>query len=218
MVSARASAEPHAGVRLSSGVPGPAGTPLEVALADEPEAADQTIEAGAPRCSWRRALPSSLTTRSSMRPSRPTACASPSLSRERTLRARAGSPPSTAPSRRPRRRAVTALRRIVATARETCVPHLRESRGDDWCGLACAALETVAPPAGLFVARSSPRALGGDVRRSPGTRGPDGDPDEVSLVRRRDAVREAVEREPTWSRQRPLEITSRVRVRGPSAR
>jgi len=46
MASARASAEPHAGVRLSSGVPGPAGTPLEVALADEPEAADQTIEEG----------------------------------------------------------------------------------------------------------------------------------------------------------------------------
>jgi iron-sulfur cluster assembly protein len=44
MASARASAEPHAGVRLSSGVPGPAATPLRVALADEPEAADQTIE------------------------------------------------------------------------------------------------------------------------------------------------------------------------------
>jgi iron-sulfur cluster assembly protein len=46
MASARASAEPHAGVRLSSGVPGRAATPLQVKLADEPEAADQTIEAG----------------------------------------------------------------------------------------------------------------------------------------------------------------------------
>jgi Fe-S cluster assembly iron-binding protein IscA len=46
MASARASAEPHAGVRFSSGAPGPAGTPLQVALADEPEAADQTIEEG----------------------------------------------------------------------------------------------------------------------------------------------------------------------------
>jgi iron-sulfur cluster assembly protein len=44
MASARASAEPHAGVRISPGVPGPAGTPLEVGLADEPEATDQTIE------------------------------------------------------------------------------------------------------------------------------------------------------------------------------
>jgi Fe-S cluster assembly iron-binding protein IscA len=46
LASARASAEPHAGVRFSSGVPGSAGTPLQVALADEPEAADQTIEEG----------------------------------------------------------------------------------------------------------------------------------------------------------------------------
>jgi iron-sulfur cluster assembly protein len=46
MASARASAEPHGGIRISSGVPGPAGTPLQVALADEPEAADQTIEEG----------------------------------------------------------------------------------------------------------------------------------------------------------------------------
>jgi iron-sulfur cluster assembly protein len=46
LASARASAEPHAGVRISSGVPGPADTPLQVALADEPEAADQTIEDG----------------------------------------------------------------------------------------------------------------------------------------------------------------------------
>jgi AraC-like DNA-binding protein/Fe-S cluster assembly iron-binding protein IscA len=42
MASARASAEPHAGVRISPGVPG--GTPLEVGLADEPQATDQTIE------------------------------------------------------------------------------------------------------------------------------------------------------------------------------
>jgi hypothetical protein len=41
-------------------------------------------------------------------------------------------------------------------------------------------------------------------------RGHDGDPDDVSLVRRRDAVREAVEGEPAWSRL--LEIASRVRV------
>jgi iron-sulfur cluster assembly protein len=34
----------HAGIRISPGVPGPTGTPLEVALADEPEATDQTIE------------------------------------------------------------------------------------------------------------------------------------------------------------------------------
>jgi iron-sulfur cluster assembly protein len=46
MASARASAEPHAGVRISSGAPSPADTPLQVALADEPEAADQTIEDG----------------------------------------------------------------------------------------------------------------------------------------------------------------------------
>lgn len=36
----------HAGVRISSGVPGPAGAPLRVALADEPEVADQRIEEG----------------------------------------------------------------------------------------------------------------------------------------------------------------------------
>jgi Fe-S cluster assembly iron-binding protein IscA len=46
LASARASAEPHAGVRVSFGVPGSAGTPLRVALADEPDAADQTIEEG----------------------------------------------------------------------------------------------------------------------------------------------------------------------------
>jgi iron-sulfur cluster assembly protein len=44
VASARASSEPHAGIRISPGVPGPTGTPLEVALADEPEATDQTIE------------------------------------------------------------------------------------------------------------------------------------------------------------------------------
>jgi iron-sulfur cluster assembly protein len=44
MTSARASAEPHAGIRISPGEPGPTGTPLELALADAPEATDQTIE------------------------------------------------------------------------------------------------------------------------------------------------------------------------------
>jgi Fe-S cluster assembly iron-binding protein IscA len=42
---ARVSGAPR-GIRISSGVPGPAGTPLQVALADEPEAADQAIEEG----------------------------------------------------------------------------------------------------------------------------------------------------------------------------
>jgi iron-sulfur cluster assembly protein len=44
MASARASSEPHTAIRISPGVPGPTGTPLEVALADEPEATDRTIE------------------------------------------------------------------------------------------------------------------------------------------------------------------------------
>jgi iron-sulfur cluster assembly protein len=39
-----ASARAHTGIRISPGVPGPTGTPLEVALAEEPEATDQTIE------------------------------------------------------------------------------------------------------------------------------------------------------------------------------
>ena len=48
LASARASAEPHAGIRISTARRGRAHTSVEVTLADEPEATDQTIdEAGA---------------------------------------------------------------------------------------------------------------------------------------------------------------------------
>jgi iron-sulfur cluster assembly protein len=48
LASARASAEPHAGVRISTARRGRADSSVEVTLADEPEATDQTIdEAGA---------------------------------------------------------------------------------------------------------------------------------------------------------------------------
>lgn len=48
LASARASAEPHAGIRISTARRGRADTSVEVTLADEPEATDQTIdEAGA---------------------------------------------------------------------------------------------------------------------------------------------------------------------------
>jgi Fe-S cluster assembly iron-binding protein IscA len=48
MASARASAEPHAGVRISTVRPGRADKSVEVTLAAEPEATDQKIdEAGA---------------------------------------------------------------------------------------------------------------------------------------------------------------------------
>jgi len=48
VASARASAEPHAGVRISTARPGRADTSVEVTLANSPEATDQTIdEAGA---------------------------------------------------------------------------------------------------------------------------------------------------------------------------
>jgi iron-sulfur cluster assembly protein len=48
LASARASAEPHAGVRISTARRGRADSAVEVTLADEPEATDQTIdEAGA---------------------------------------------------------------------------------------------------------------------------------------------------------------------------
>jgi iron-sulfur cluster assembly protein len=48
LASARASAEPHAGVRISTPRPSRAAESVEVTLAAEPEATDQTIdEAGA---------------------------------------------------------------------------------------------------------------------------------------------------------------------------
>jgi iron-sulfur cluster assembly protein len=48
LASARASAEPHAGVRITTARRGRADTAVEVTLADEPGAMDQTIdEAGA---------------------------------------------------------------------------------------------------------------------------------------------------------------------------
>jgi iron-sulfur cluster assembly protein len=48
LASARASAEPHAGVRISTARRGGADTAVEATLADEPGAADHTIdEAGA---------------------------------------------------------------------------------------------------------------------------------------------------------------------------
>jgi Fe-S cluster assembly iron-binding protein IscA len=48
LASAHASAEPHAGVRVSTARRGRADTSVEVTLADEPQATDQTIdEAGA---------------------------------------------------------------------------------------------------------------------------------------------------------------------------
>ena len=49
MASARASAEPHAGVRVSAGEAGGADTPVEITLVEEPDAADQTIEAAGAR-------------------------------------------------------------------------------------------------------------------------------------------------------------------------
>lgn len=44
MSSACASAEPHAGVRISFGAARAGDTPLAATLVDEPEATDQTIE------------------------------------------------------------------------------------------------------------------------------------------------------------------------------
>jgi iron-sulfur cluster assembly protein len=44
MASARASAEPHAGVRISAAKARPAGTSVEITLVDEPETTDWTVE------------------------------------------------------------------------------------------------------------------------------------------------------------------------------
>jgi iron-sulfur cluster assembly protein len=49
MASARASAEPHAGVRVSAGQAGPADTSVDIKLVDEPDTTDQTIEAAGAR-------------------------------------------------------------------------------------------------------------------------------------------------------------------------
>ena len=44
MARARASAEPHAGVRISAAEVRPAETSVEITLVDEPEATDRTVE------------------------------------------------------------------------------------------------------------------------------------------------------------------------------